>query len=101
MTEAQIVHLPDRDRWEAVQGERPVGYLSYELVDGVIDLQHTVVDPSQRGQGLGGRLAEAALQHARAEGLQVRPSCPFIPRYLAEHPEHQDLVVGATGSHHD
>lgn len=94
MTEVQIVHAPERDRWEAVAGGRAVGYLSYELAGDVIDLQHTVVDPAQRGGGLGGRLAEAALQHAREEGLRVRPSCPFIPRYLAEHPEHRDLVEG-------
>lgn len=98
MTEVQIVHDVDRDRFEAVEGEgeqvRVVGYLSYELTGGVLDLQHTVVDPARRGHGLGGRLVEAGLQHARAEGLQVRPSCPFVPRYLADHPEHQDLVGG-------
>ena len=91
----QIVHDPDRERWEAVEGERAVGHLSYELVDKVLDLQHTVVDRARREEGLGGRLAEAALQHAREEGLRVRPTCPFLKDYLREHPEHQDLVVGA------
>lgn len=95
----QIRHVPDQDRWEAVEGEgeqaRTIGFLSYELKDGVLDLQHTVVDPRKRGDGLGGRLVETAMQHARAEGLTVRPTCPFIPRYLQDHPEHQDLVEGA------
>lgn len=99
MSEVQIVHVPAQDRWEAVEGQgadaRSVGFLSYELDDGVLDLQHTVVDPRQRGHGLGGRLVETGLQHARAEGLRVRPTCPFVPGYLAGHPEHQDLVEGA------
>lgn len=96
MTEAQIVHRPENQRWEltAGTGDRVVGYLSYELADGVLDLQHTVVDPSMRGQGLGGRLVETAMVHARQEQLSVRPTCPFIPSWLAEHPEHQDLVEG-------
>ena len=94
----QIVHLADRDRWEAQDEQgRSVGYLSYVLEGGVIDLQHTVVDPAARGQGLGGRLVETALQHARAEGLRVRPTCPFVPQYLADHPEHQDLVDVESG----
>lgn len=101
-SEVQIVHLPEQQRWEmtgASQDEdRVVGYLSYELVDGVLDLQHTVVDESRRGSGLGGRLVEAAMEHARAEQLQVRPTCPFIPRWLADHPEYQDLVVGRGGA---
>lgn len=89
----QIVHLSDSDRWEA-QDEQgaPVAHLSYVLDDGVIDLQHTEVDPAARGQGLAGRLAEEALQYARAKGLLVRPSCPFIPTYVAKHPEYEDLL---------
>lgn len=100
MTEAQIVHRPENQRWEltAGTGDRVVGYLSYQLADGVLDLQHTVVDPSMRGQGLGGRLVEAAMVHARQEQLSVRPTCPFIPSWIAEHPEHQDLVVGRGGA---
>ncbi|WP_083518607.1 GNAT family N-acetyltransferase [Serinicoccus chungangensis] len=94
----QIVHLADRSRWEAQEDGRSIGYLSYELTDGdVIDLQHTVVDPAARGQGLGGRLVEEALQYARAEHLRVRPTCPFVPDYLERHPEHADLVEGAEG----
>lgn len=99
MSKVQIVHVPEQDRWEAAQGEgsdaRTVGFLSYELGEDLIDLQHTVVDTRQRGHGIGGQLVEAALQHARAEGLSVRPTCPFIPSYLADHPEHADLVEGA------
>lgn len=98
----QIVHRPDRDRWEAQDDDgTPLGSLSYALTDGVLDLQHTVVDPAARGAGLGGRLVEAALRHARAEGLLVRPSCPFVPAYLADHPEHRDLVVDEARAAHD
>lgn len=101
MSGVQIVHVPEQDRWEAVEGEgsdtRTVGFLAYELHDGLIDLQHTVVDSRKRGHGVGGQLVEAGLQHARAEGLKVRPTCPFIPGYIAEHPEHQDLVADPAG----
>lgn len=89
----QIVHLVDRQRWEAYdESDQAIGYLSYARTGDLIDLQHTVVDRAAQGRGLGGRLVEEALQHARTEGLRVRPTCPFIPHYLADHPEHEDLV---------
>ncbi|WP_367889967.1 GNAT family N-acetyltransferase [Serinicoccus kebangsaanensis] len=100
-TGPEIVHLADQDRFEAQAEGRAVGHLSYELEGDVLDLQHTVVDPEGRGQGLGGRLVEEAMGYARAEGLRVRPTCPFVPRYLAEHPEHADLLEGADDAHGD
>jgi predicted GNAT family acetyltransferase len=33
-----------------------------------------------------------ALSNARAEGLAVRPFCPFVRSYIAAHPEYVDLV---------
>lgn len=94
MTETEILHLAERARWEARDGAgEAAGYLSYEVADGVIDLQHTVVEPAQRGSGLGGRLVATAIAHARAEQLRVRPTCPFVVSWLEDHPEDQDLVV--------
>jgi len=61
--------------------------------DGVIDLQHTVVPPEEQGHGLASRLAQAAFAHARAEGLRVIPTCPFVSEWLAGHPDQQDLVA--------
>lgn len=91
-----MVPDPTRPRWELLDtdggGERVIGKLFATQADGVLDIRSTVVDPDRRGHGLGGVLVEAAVEHARAEGLKIRPSCPFVPRYLADHPEHSDLV---------
>jgi predicted GNAT family acetyltransferase len=32
------------------------------------------------------------LDDARAKSLAVRPLCPFIRKYIGEHPEYADLV---------
>jgi predicted GNAT family acetyltransferase len=43
---------------------------------------------------LGGRLARAALDHARAKGLVVEPYCPFIADFIERHlDEYRDLVA--------
>ena len=66
--------------------------LNYKVKDGAVDLIHTEVPEQYQGQGLAGKLATAALNWARASGLKVIPSCPYIQGYIAKHPEFADLV---------
>ncbi len=67
--------------------------LAYRQSDGVIAFVHTFVPEASRGQGVGEALAQAGLDYARAEGLAVRPDCPFVAAYIEEHAEVQDLVA--------
>lgn len=57
------------------------------------DLPHTVVDPKFRGQGLSKPLIQAALDDARADGMQVTPSCPAVERYIEQNPQYRDLLA--------
>jgi len=90
---ATVASNPAESRYEVVVDGEVGGYLSYELGDGIIDLQHTVVLPSHRGQGLAGMLAERAFEDARAEGRRVIPSCPFVLGWTKEHPEVEGLLA--------
>ena len=73
-----------------VGGEQ--GVLNYRRAPRTIDLLHTEVPPELRGRGLAKILAAAALDAARAEGLRVIPSCPFVRDYIQKHPEYAPLV---------
>jgi uncharacterized protein len=93
MSEPSIEHVPDQERWQAHDGDTVVGQLTYRTDgDGVIDLQHTLVDPDQRGRGIAGLLVAQALTHVRERSWRIRPSCSYVQRYLREHPGDQDLV---------
>jgi hypothetical protein len=70
-------------------GEAVLAYAS--AGDGVLDLQHTVVPPSARGEGVGDALVRAAVAHARAEGLQLLPTCPFVEAWMRRHREDADV----------
>ena len=37
-------------------------------------------------------LVRAAFDHARREGLRIRPTCPFVRSWLDDHPEERDLT---------
>jgi predicted GNAT family acetyltransferase len=55
-------------------------------------LRHTEVYESY--EGLGSRLARAALDEARAQGLGVMPFCPFIAGFIERHlDQYRDLVA--------
>lgn len=56
-------------------------------------LTHTEVPPALNNQGLGTKLAHAALEYARQNDLSVIPICPFVQDYVTGHPEYQSFVT--------
>ena len=69
-----------------------VAVLTYVQRGDALDLVHTRVPHTLEGKGYAGALAKAALEYARAMGLKVIPTCPFVSTYLRRHKEYADLV---------
>jgi predicted GNAT family acetyltransferase len=81
-------------RYELWADGEMAAYTQYALRRGRIAFLHTEVYESFEGMGLGGRLARAALDDARARRLVVVPYCPFIAAYIERHlDEYGDLVA--------
>ncbi|HEY5335370.1 MAG TPA: GNAT family N-acetyltransferase [Mycobacteriales bacterium] len=53
----------------AVAGDRPVGYVLVDLVDGAAHVEQVSVDPTYGRQGVGAALLERAARWATAHGL--------------------------------
>jgi hypothetical protein len=86
-----VVMNAETHRFEAyLDGE--TAFAEYVIHDGAMVLPHTVVPPAFAGKGVGSALATAALGYARAHGLMVKPSCPFMAGYIQKHPEWADIV---------
>lgn len=95
MSEPQVSKNEDASRYELhVDGEL-VGRIDYVREGRVMDLQHTIVDEAHGGQGYAGKLAGFALNDIREGALSVRPSCPYIARYIEKNPEFGSLVVSS------
>jgi predicted GNAT family acetyltransferase len=69
-----------------------LGYSEYREQPGRIVFTHTVVEPQYEGQGIGSRLAQAALDDAVAREMRVTPLCPFIRSYVERHDEYASAV---------
>jgi predicted GNAT family acetyltransferase len=86
MSEVNVIHNETGRRFE-VRQEGLVATLTYEREGGKIKLVDTQVPEALGGRGIGGALAKAGLEYARAQGLAVEVICPFVQSYLKKHPE--------------
>jgi uncharacterized protein len=55
-------------------------------------IDHTLVDESLKGQGVGKRLVEAAVDFARKKEIKILPLCPFAKAVFERMPEFQDVL---------
>ena len=91
---AEVRNNPTEYRYEVWADGELAGYAQYVLSCGRITFVHTEVYESYEGLSLGNRLARAALDDARAQGLLVVSYCPFIARFIERHlDEYRDLVA--------
>ncbi len=88
--------LPVRKNDEAKRFELEVdGHLAlidFMQTSELMIYTHTEVPEALEGQGIGGRLAQVALDYAREQNLLVMPMCPFVAAYIRRHPEYLDVV---------
>jgi predicted GNAT family acetyltransferase len=83
---------PARSRYELHDDGHLLGFTEYhERPDGVLVFPHTVITSPKRGAGYGSTLVQGALDDVRAKGRSIVAECPFVQKFLAEHPEYQDL----------
>jgi len=90
--ELVVADNPDKSRYEILADGEIAGFINYQLSHNDIAFIHTETDHRFRGEGLGGHLVEGALDSARKRGVHVLPFCPFVRRWMSEHPDYSDLV---------
>ncbi|MCF8569105.1 N-acetyltransferase [Gordonia sp. HY002] len=87
---SQVVHNPDRERFELWVAGDLVGVLGYRIddTDGsrVATILHTVMYDEYAGHGLATRLTGTAVAYMRDNDLRVRPVCTFTRKFLEAHP---------------
>jgi predicted GNAT family acetyltransferase len=88
-----IKHVERGDRGAFLikrDGER-IAEMTYEVDGDAINIDHTEVDPSLRGQGVGEQLLDAAAAFARESGKRMRATCPYAIKKLNENDSYSDI----------
>jgi uncharacterized protein len=89
-----VQHDEDGHRYVMRSSGETVGLIEYEREGDVFDLRHTEVLPQGQGNGLGKVLVRDALDDIREHGHRIVATCPYVQKFVAEHPEYQDLQAG-------
>ena len=77
-----------------LQEDRRMAEMTYSRTNpSMIIIDHTEVDPSLAGQGVGRELLDTLVQWARATGTKVVPLCPFAKAQFDKDPSIRDLLV--------
>ena len=58
-----------------------------------IVIDHTEVDESLEGKGIGKQLVKAYVKYARAKNLLIKPVCPFVKKVLESSEEYEDVLT--------
>jgi uncharacterized protein len=82
-----------KQRYEITADGELAGFAEYRDHDGVRVFTHTEVFEAFEGKGIGSALIRGALDDQRSAGRKVVPLCPFVDRYIGDHPDdYGDLV---------
>ena len=61
--------------------------------DATVNLNHTFVDKSLRGQGIAGKLMEALATRLRKENKKAILTCPYAIDWFEKHTEYSDILA--------
>ncbi|WP_313072057.1 GNAT family N-acetyltransferase [Lacrimispora sp.] len=60
--------------------------------ENTVDINHTFVDDSLRGQGVAGKLMEATALYLRSQGKKAVLTCSYAISWFEKHTEYQDIL---------
>ncbi|MBU3806051.1 MAG: N-acetyltransferase [Candidatus Fournierella pullistercoris] len=64
-----------------------------QVEQGIVDINHTFVDESLRGQGMAGQLMQRCADQLRKDGLRAKTGCSYAEKWFEKHPEYSDVLA--------
>lgn len=84
----------ESNRFVLKEAGNVVAEITWETLDNnILDVNHTFVDPSQRGKGLAEKLVLEVLAKAKKEKAKIIPSCSYVAKYFETHQEYAELLA--------
>lgn len=83
----------DNRIWLADEAEKVLADVTFPEINATtVDINHTFVDDSLRGQGVAGKLMAAVAAWLRTEHKQAVLTCSYAQSWFAKHPEYSDVT---------
>ncbi|MBZ9730252.1 N-acetyltransferase [Salegentibacter sp. JZCK2] len=80
--------------FQALKDQKQAGKMTYTWAGTrkfIID--HTEVDSNFKGEGVGKKMVESAVDFAKENKLKVIPLCPFAKNVIEKNPEFQEVLA--------
>jgi predicted GNAT family acetyltransferase len=68
-------------------------YLSYNVLDDIIDLSYAYTPPEIRGKGIAKIVVEYAFNYAKANNLKVIPTCSYAQAFVKRYDNYKNLLA--------
>ncbi len=81
----EITHQPEQSLFQT-QVEGRTAFVQYRLIDGSLDIIHTIVPRPLEGKGIAAALVKAAYDYALTQGLTPSATCSYAVKWLERHP---------------
>lgn len=89
----QSDHHDKGGRWFVESEGKTIAEMTYlNSGDTRIIIDHTEVDESLLGQGVGYDMVKLAVERAREKGIKILPLCPFAKSVFDKKPEYADVL---------
>lgn len=83
----ELQHEKGRVYMEDAQGKVLAEITFPETIPGTVNIDHTFVDDSLRGQGMADKLVRAALEDIAKDGKKYTATCSYAVKWLEKHKE--------------
>ena len=67
--------------------------ITFQVEKDVLIADHTFVDPTYRGQGIGKLLVDKLANYARENQKKIHPTCPYIVNLFKKYDEYNDVKI--------
>lgn len=84
-------HITSTGTIYAMEDEREMGYITYEISNDVMTITHTIAHVEKRG--VGQFLVLAAIEYAKQENLKIHPQCSYARALMNRNEEYKQLMV--------
>lgn len=81
----EFIHEKNRIYMKNDAGETIAEITFPETAPGVFTIDHTIVDSSLQGQGIAGKLVQAAVDEIKSRGGKVEATCSYAVKWLEKH----------------
>ncbi len=91
--EIQLKEQGNKGSFIALEDSKKAGEMTHVFAgEKRFIIDHTEVDSTFSGKGVGLKLVMAAVDYARKEGYQILPLCPFAKSVFDKRPEIGDVL---------